>query len=157
MFISLCTHTCVCIYICVCLCVYTYICMCIDIYIYIYICMYVCMYVCMCVYIYVCMCVCVYIYICVCVCVCVVPSISFRTFFVQAFKIVIDSWKFSILLLYILWDDWPIFRILRSNERLQQELTIHPTKAWLSQLVNFKNAIWTWGHFRRMICNKILF
>ena len=34
---------------------------------------------------------------------------------------------------------------------------IHPTKAWLSQLVNFKNAIWTWGHFRRMICNKILF
>ena len=34
---------------------------------------------------------------------------------------------------------------------------IHPTKAWLSQLVNFKNAIWTWGHFRRTICNKILF
>ena len=34
---------------------------------------------------------------------------------------------------------------------------IHPTKVWLSQLVNFKNATWTWGHFRRMICNKILF
>ena len=33
---------------------------------------------------------------------------------------------------------------------------IHPTNAWLSQLVNFKNAIWTWGHFRR-ICNKIVF
>ena len=33
---------------------------------------------------------------------------------------------------------------------------IHPTKAWLLQLVNFKNAIWTWGHFRRMICNKIV-
>ena len=31
---------------------------------------------------------------------------------------------------------------------------IHPTKAWLSQLVNFKNVIWTSGHFRRMICNK---
>ena len=31
---------------------------------------------------------------------------------------------------------------------------IHPTKAWLSQLVNFKNVIWTWGHFRRTICNK---
>ena len=29
---------------------------------------------------------------------------------------------------------------------------IHPTKAWLSQQVNFKNAIWTWGHFRRTIC-----
>ena len=34
---------------------------------------------------------------------------------------------------------------------------IHPTKAWISQLMNFKNAIWTWGHFRRTICNKILF
>ena len=33
---------------------------------------------------------------------------------------------------------------------------IHPTKAWLSQMVNFKNAIWTWGHFRRTICNKIV-
>ena len=31
---------------------------------------------------------------------------------------------------------------------------IHPTKAWLSQLVNFKNPIWTWG---RTICNKIVF
>ena len=28
---------------------------------------------------------------------------------------------------------------------------IHPTKAWLAQLMNFKNAIWTWGHFRRTI------
>ena len=34
---------------------------------------------------------------------------------------------------------------------------IHPTKAWLSQLLNFKNAIWTWGHFRRTICNKFCF
>ena len=34
---------------------------------------------------------------------------------------------------------------------------IYPTKAWLSRLVNFKYAIWTWGHFRRTICNKILF
>ena len=34
---------------------------------------------------------------------------------------------------------------------------IHPTKAWLSQLVNFKNAIWTWGHFWRTICNKFCF
>ena len=43
-------------------------------------------------------------------------------FFVQAFKIVIDSWKFSMLLLYILWDDWPILMISGSNEQLQQEL-----------------------------------
>ena len=34
---------------------------------------------------------------------------------------------------------------------------IHPTKTWLSQLVNFKKAICTWGHFRRTLCNKILF
>ena len=34
---------------------------------------------------------------------------------------------------------------------------IHPTKVWLSQLVNLKNAIWTWGNFRRIICDKILF
>ena len=47
-----------------------------------------------------------------------VPSISFQTFFVQAFKIVIDSWKFSMLLLYILWDGWPIFMIPALNEQL---------------------------------------
>ena len=51
-----------------------------------------------------------------------VHSISFQTFFVQAFKIVVDSWKFSMLLLYILWDDWPNFMISCSNEQLQQEL-----------------------------------
>ena len=31
---------------------------------------------------------------------------------------------------------------------------IHPTKSRLSQLVNFKNTIWTWGYIRRTICNK---
>ena len=81
-----------------------------------------------------------------------VQTISFQTFFIWVFKIVVDSWKFTMLLLYLLWDDWPIFMISGSNQQLQ-----HPTKAWLSQLVNFKNAIWTWGHFRRTICNKILF
>ena len=88
----------------------------------------------------------------------VVYSISFQTFFVQAFKIGVDSWKFTMLLLYILWDVWPIFMISGSNEQLQQlPETFHPTKVWLSQLVNFKNAIWAFGHFRRTICNKILF
>ena len=52
----------------------------------------------------------------------VVLSISFQTFFVQAFKIVVDAWKFTMLLLYILWDDWPFFMISVSNELLQQEL-----------------------------------
>ena len=40
----------------------------------------------------------------------------------RGFKIIEDSWKFSMLLLYILWDDWPIFMISASNEQLQQEL-----------------------------------
>ena len=35
----------------------------------------------------------------------VVHSISFQPFFVQAFRIVEDTWTFSILLLYILWED----------------------------------------------------
>ena len=47
---------------------------------------------------------------------------TFPDFFVQAFKIVVDSWKFSMFLLYILWNDWLIFRISGSNEQLQQEL-----------------------------------
>ena len=34
---------------------------------------------------------------------------------------------------------------------------IHPTKTWLSLMVNFKNASWTRGHFRRTICNKLCF
>ena len=49
-------------------------------------------------------------------------TISFQTFFVWAFKIVEDSWNFSILLLYIFWDHWPIFTTSGSNEQLQQQL-----------------------------------
>ena len=49
-------------------------------------------------------------------------TISFQTFFVWAFKIVLDNWKFSILLLYILGKDWQIFMISGSNEQLQQQL-----------------------------------
>ena len=45
---------------------------------------------------------------------------KFPYFFVQAFKIVVDSWKFSMLLLYILWDDWPMFMISGLNEQLLQ-------------------------------------
>ena len=50
-------------------------------------------------------------------------TISFRTFFVWAFRIVVDSWKFGILLPYILWDDWPIFMISASKEQ-QLEYTL---------------------------------
>ena len=52
----------------------------------------------------------------------VVPSIIFQTFFLEAFKIGVDPWKFSVLLLYILWNDWPIFMKSGLNEQLQQEL-----------------------------------
>ena len=47
---------------------------------------------------------------------------KFPDFFVQAFKIVVDSWTFTMLLLYILWDNWPISNISGSNEQLQQQL-----------------------------------
>ena len=49
------------------------------------------------------------------------PFNKFPDFFVQAFKIVEDSWKFSMWFLYILSDDWPIFMISASNEQLQQQ------------------------------------
>ena len=47
---------------------------------------------------------------------------SFQTFFVRGFKIVVDSWKFNMLLLYIVWDDCRIFMISGSNGQLQQQL-----------------------------------
>ena len=34
---------------------------------------------------------------------------------------------------------------------------IHPTKAWLSQLVNFKNAIWMWGHLKEWYAIEFCF
>ena len=49
-------------------------------------------------------------------------SISFQNFSGWSFKIVVDSWEFDMLLLFILWYDWPIFMISRSNEQLQQQL-----------------------------------
>ena len=66
-------------------------------------------------------------------------TISFQTFFVQASKIVIDSWKFSILLLYILCDDRPIFIISGLNEQLQQQLEYTQLKLdchswWISKI-----------------------
>ena len=66
-------------------------------------------------------------------------TISFQTFFVNAFKIGIDSWKFSILLLYILWDDWPMFMSSGSNEQLQHQLEYTRLKPdcqswWISKM-----------------------
>ena len=67
------------------------------------------------------------------------PSISFPIFFEQAFKIGVDSWKFSMLFPYILWDDWPIFMISGLNEQLQQELEYTLLKpdchsSWISKM-----------------------
>ena len=64
---------------------------------------------------------------------------KFPDFFVQEFKIVVDSWKFTMLLLYILRDDWPIFMISGSNEQLQQELEYTLLKSdchgwWISKM-----------------------
>ena len=47
---------------------------------------------------------------------------KFPDFFVQAFINAVDSWKVTMLLIYILWDDWPIFMISASNEQLGQQL-----------------------------------
>ena len=89
----------------------------------------VCMHMCVYMYMdegkYVCVCVCVYIYIYIYTYIYIHLRGAFNKFpdfFIQTFKIVIDSWKFTILLLYILWDDWPIFMISGSNEQLQQQL-----------------------------------
>ena len=47
---------------------------------------------------------------------------KFPDFFVQEFEIVADTSKYSMLLLYTLWDDLPIFMISSSTEMLQQLL-----------------------------------
>ena len=64
--------------------------------------------------------------------------------FVQAYKIVVDSSKFTIHLMRWL----TTFYDFRFKWTTTAGIGIHPTKAWLSQLVNFKNAIWRWGHFK---------
>ena len=74
-------------------------------------------------------------------------SISFQTFLVQAFKIVVDSWQFTMLLLYILWDDWPIFMISASNQQLQQQLEYTLLKPdshcwWISKMQSGREKEW---------------
>ena len=59
---------------------------------------------------------------------------KFSDFFVHAFKIIVDSWKFSMLLLYIIWDDWLILMISASNEQLQQELKPDCHYRWISKM-----------------------
>ena len=77
----------------------------------------------------------------------------FQTFFVWAFKIVVDSWKITVIAIHLM--RWLTnFYDFKFKWTATAGIGMHPSKAWLSQLVNFKNAIW---HFRRTICYKILF
>ena len=74
-------------------------------------------------------------------------TISFQTFFGWAFKIVVDSLKFNMLLLYILWDDWPIFMISGSNEQLHQKLEYTLLKLdchswWISKMQSGREDTW---------------
>ena len=97
----------------------------------------------------------------------VVPSIRSQTFFVQVFKIVEDSWKFPMLLLYILWDDWPILMISGSIEQLQQELEYtllepHCHSWWISKLQSgHEDTLEEWYAikfcFKCMECFRLLF
>ena len=88
------------------------------------------------------------------------PSICFQTFFFgQEFKIVKDSWKFSMLLLYILWDDGPILMISGLNHRLQQQLKCTLLKPdghswWISKMqYGRKNTIEEWYAIK--LCFKL--
>ena len=64
---------------------------------------------------------------------------EFPDFFRMAFKIVVDTWKFTMLLLYILWDDWPIFMISASNEQQELEYTLKKPDChswWISKMLS---------------------
>ena len=83
----------------------------------------------------------------------------FPDFFVQAFKTVVDSWKSSMLLLYILWDDWPIFRISGSNEQLQQQLEYTRLKPdcqswWISKMQSGREDTLE-GRYAIKLCFKL--
>ena len=80
-----------------------------------------------------------------------VHRVSFQTFFVWAFKIVL---KIQYLIAIHLMRWLTNFSDFSFKWTTTAAIGIPPTKAWLSLLVIFKNAIW---HFRRMIRNKIAF
>ena len=85
------------------------------------------------------------------------PSISFQRFFLYRHLKLSYTLENSVSYYYTSYEmtDQFLWFQLQMNSYSSNWNT--PSKAWLSQLVNFKNAIWTWGHFRRTICNKILF
>ena len=59
------------------------------------------------------------------------------------------------LLLYILWDDWPIFMISVSNEQLQQQLEYTLLKPdchswWISKMHELSISFWVAGKARSL-------
>ena len=87
-----------------------------------------------------------------------VPSLGFQTFFfctgIQNCR---RLFKIQYVIAIHLIRRRTNFYDVRFKGTATAAVGIHPTKAWVSRLVNFKNAIWTWGHFRRTIHYKILF
>ena len=84
---------------------------------------------------------------------------KFPDFFVQAFKIVVNSWKFTVLLLYILWDDWPIFMISALNKQLQQHLENTLLKPdchswWISEIQSGREGTLE-ERYARKLCFKL--
>ena len=78
---------------------------------------------------------------------------KFPDFFVWAFKIFAEFLRIQyVIAIHMRW--LTNFYDFRFKSTATVAIGIHPAKAWFSQLVSFKNAIW---HFRRMICNKSLF
>ena len=66
------------------------------------------------------------------------PKISFQPFFVQAIKIVVDSWKIQYVIAINIMGWLTHFYDFRLKGTATVGIGIHPIKAWLSQLVNFK-------------------
>ena len=85
-----------------------------------------------------------------------VNSTSFQTFLYRHFKLS-KTLVNSVCYCYTCDEMTDKFLWFQVQMHRTAAIGIHPTKAWLSLLGNFKNAIWTWGHFRRMICYKIMF
>ena len=59
------------------------------------------------------------------------------------------------LLLYILWDDWPIFMISGSNEQLQQQLEYTLLKPDCKRPALFKSAQWHFHQDNESVHNSI--
>ena len=81
-----------------------------------------------------------------------VPSISLQTFFYRRLNLS-ETLENSVCYWYTSYEMTDQFLWFHVQMNSYAAIGIHPTKARLSQLMNFKNAIW---HFRRTICNKIV-